>query len=125
MPPRDGRNVNISSGLGFIPSARTPVYSATKAGIHAFSMALRYQLSKTGIKVFEIIPPAVDTDLNPEGRSKRGNFKVGLKPDEFVKGVMHSFQDDVYEIGYGMTEDLINASRKELDNSFIRMNSRW
>src|SRR5665213_1869966 len=37
--------VNVSSGLGFIPAARMPVYSATKAGLHAFSMALRLQLS--------------------------------------------------------------------------------
>lgn len=117
--------VNISSGLGFIPSARTPVYSATKAGMHAFSMALRYQLAKTGIKVFEIIPPAVDTELNPEGRAKRGYFKVDLKPDAFVEGVMKSFKEDVYEIGYGMTEDLIKANREDLDKSFTRMNSMW
>ena len=59
--------INVTSGLGFVPAARMPVYSASKAGMHAYSMALRHQLSRIGIQVFEIIPPAVDTELNPAG----------------------------------------------------------
>lgn len=35
--------LNVSSGLGFVPAAKMPIYSATKAGLHAFSMALRHQ----------------------------------------------------------------------------------
>jgi uncharacterized oxidoreductase len=117
--------INVSSGLGFVPAARMPVYSATKAGLHAFSMALRQQLLKLGIKVFEVVPPAVDTGLNPEGRAKRANFKVELKPGEFVASVMKGLKNDVFEIGYGMTEGLLKASRAELDKSFQQMNSRW
>ena len=117
--------INISSGLGFVPAARMPVYSASKAGLHAFSMALRQQLLKVGIKVFEVVPPAVDTELNPEGRAKRGNFKADLKPEKFMASVMKGFKNDVFEIGYGMTEGFIKASRAELDKSFQQMNSRW
>jgi len=110
--------INVSSGLGFVPAARMPVYSATKAGMHAFSMALRHQLLKLGIKVFEVVPPAVDTELNPEGRAKRGNFKANLTPEEFVAAVMKGFKDDIFEIGYRMTEGSIKASRADLDKSF-------
>jgi len=117
--------INVSSGLGFVPAARMPVYSATKAGLHAFSMALRHQLRNQGIKVFEVVPPAIDTELNSEGRAKRGNFKVDLKPEEFVATVMKGFQNDVFEIGFGMSEGFIKASRAELDKSFQQMNSRW
>ena len=117
--------INISSGLGFIPAASMPVYSATKAGLHAFSMALRYQLLKYSVKVFEVVPPAVDTELNMEGRGGRGGYKPDLKPGEFVAAIMKDFKNDVFEIGYGMTAGLINASRKELDESFRRMNSQW
>ena len=117
--------INISSGLGFVPAARMPVYSASKAGLHAFSMALRQQLLKSGIKVFEVVPPAVDTELNPEGRAKRGNFKIDLKPKEFVAAAMKGFKNNIFEIGYGMTEGHIKASREELDKSFQQMNSRW
>ncbi len=117
--------INVSSGLGFVPAARMPVYSATKAGLHAFSMALRQQLLKLGIKVFEVVPPAVDTELNPEGRAKRGNYKANLTPEEFVVAIMKGLKNDVLEIGYGMTEGSIKASRAELDKSFQQMNSRW
>lgn len=117
--------INISSGLGFVPAARMPVYSATKAGMHAFSMALRHQLVKTGIKVFEVVPPGVDTELNLEGRAKRGNYKTGLTPEEFVSAFMKGLENDIFEIGYGMTERSINASRQELDKIFQQMNSRW
>ena len=116
--------VNVSSGLGFIPAARMPVYSATKAGLHAYSMAVRLQLSKIGIKVFEVVPPTVDTELNPSGRAKRGNFKADLSPKEFVVAVMKGLENDVFEIGFGMTAGLIHASRADLDKSFQQMNSR-
>ncbi|MGC8567034.1 MAG: SDR family NAD(P)-dependent oxidoreductase [Caldisphaera sp.] len=55
--------VNVTSGLGFIPSKRFPVYSATKAAMHVFTLTPREQL-KDKIKVFEVIPSAVyDTYL--------------------------------------------------------------
>jgi uncharacterized oxidoreductase len=87
-------------------------------------MALRCQLLKLGIKVFEIVPPAVDTELNPDGRAKRGNFKANMTPEEFAS-VMKCLKEDVFEIGYGMAERSIKASREELDKSFKQMNSRW
>jgi uncharacterized oxidoreductase len=116
--------INISSGLGFVPAARTPVYSATKAGLHAFSMALRYQLKDQGIKVFEVVPPAVDTELNPKGRAA-SNYRPDLKPDEFVSGIMKGLENDIFEIGYGWSEGLTKASRAELDKRFHQMNSNW
>ncbi len=116
--------INVSSGLGFVPAARMPVYSASKAGMHAWSMAIRLQLAKVGIKVFEIVPPAVDTNLNPEGRARRGNFRAGLEPEQFVSAVMIALGQDVFEIGYGMTAEFIHASRAELDRRFQHMNSR-
>ena len=117
--------INVSSGLGFIPVARMPLYSASKAGVHAFSMAIRQQLLKSGIKVFEVVPPAVESELNPEGRAKRGNFKIDLKPGEFVDAVMKGIKNNIFEIGYGMTAGLIKASREDLDKSFHQMNGHW
>jgi len=122
---REPAIINVSSGLGFVPAARMPVYSATKAGMHAFSMALRHQLAKVGIKVFEIVPPAVDTELNPQGRAQRGNFKANLEPDVFVAAVLHGLTADAPEIGYGMAAAMLKASRADLDQSFEQMNSRW
>lgn len=116
--------INVSSGLGFVPAAKMPVYCATKAGMHAFSMALRHQLARVGIKVFEVVPPAVDTELNPEGRAKRGGFKANLAPETFVAAVMKGLESDTFEIGYGMTEGMLKASRADLEKAFVQMNSR-
>jgi uncharacterized oxidoreductase len=125
MGKRQAAIVNVSSGLGFVPAARMPVYSATKAGLHAFSLALRHQLARTGIKLFEVVPPAVDTELNPEGRILRGHYKPDLQPAEFVAAVMEGLRKDIFEIGYGMSAQFIHASRQELDESFRQMNSQW
>jgi uncharacterized oxidoreductase len=115
--------INVSSGLGFVPMAHMPVYCASKAGMHAFSMAMRVQLRKLGVKVFEIVPPMVDTALNPAGRAKRGGHGAGLGPEEFVAAAMRGLENDTPEIGYGMTADFAKACRAELDRRFTQMNA--
>ncbi|HML04749.1 MAG TPA: SDR family NAD(P)-dependent oxidoreductase [Methanobacterium sp.] len=115
--------INVSSGLAFTPLARVPIYCATKAALHSFSLTLRYQLRNTGINIFEVIPPIVDTELNKEGREKI-EFKADLKPDEFVSAVMEGLEKDKFEIGYQMSEMGRNSSREDLDMIFQRMNPK-
>ncbi|KUL95663.1 DltE [Bosea sp. WAO] len=55
--------LTVSSGLAFVPLATTPTYSATKAAIHSWSIALREQLKATSVEVIEIAPPYVQTEL--------------------------------------------------------------
>jgi uncharacterized oxidoreductase len=55
--------ITVSSGLGFTPMNATAVYCATKAAIHSYSMTTRYRLKDTNVKVVEIVPPWVQTDL--------------------------------------------------------------
>ena len=69
----DAAIVNVSSGLAFIPFALSPVYSAAKAAIHAFTQCLRVQLEGTSVTVIELAPPGVETKLF------RGEFADALK----------------------------------------------
>ena len=55
--------MNVSSGLAFTPMSFTSVYCATKAAIHSYTMTLRYKLKDSRVKVIEIVPPWVQTDL--------------------------------------------------------------
>jgi uncharacterized oxidoreductase len=58
------RLVNVGSGLGYVPLAAAPIYSATKAAVHSFTVALRRQLRDSPVQVIELIPPVVETDLH-------------------------------------------------------------
>lgn len=55
--------VNVSSAIAFLSYSSAPIYSAAKSGVHAYTQALRLQLENTNIKVFELIPPGVNTNL--------------------------------------------------------------
>src|SRR4029453_12622753 len=55
--------INITSALAFVPLPLVPVYCATKAGLHSFTQSLRVQLARTKVQVFEVAPPATQTDM--------------------------------------------------------------
>ncbi len=109
--------INVTSGLAFVPLAMVPVYCATKAALHSFTLSLRHHLAKTAIKVIEIIPPAVNTDLGGPGLH---NFGVPL--DEFSDAIFSRLQGDELEIAYGFAQKSSRASREELDGMFEQMN---
>ena len=79
--------INVSSGLAFVPLVRAPTYSATKAAVHSYSVALRAALAGK-VEVIEIIPPAVRTELTP-GQSDREDY---LPLDTYIDQVMAQFE---------------------------------
>lgn len=103
--------VNVTSGLGIVPLIITPIYSATKAGLHSFSVSLRKQLANTSVKVFEIIPPIVDTDLDRGARDKRGQTDKGIKPEQVAKASVAAIAKDKFEIPIGIVKVLRIGSR--------------
>lgn len=56
--------VNVTSGLAFVPMAVSPIYCASKAGLHSYTQSLRAQLKGTPVRVFELAPPATKTPLD-------------------------------------------------------------
>ncbi len=117
--------INISSGLAITPLAVFPIYCATKAGVHTFTQCLRYQLSKTSIRVFEVLPPIVDTELNMEYREKRGTGNRGIKADKCAAAIIKGLANNDFEIVSPALENLKTASRTDLDKLFESMNGQW
>lgn len=92
--------VNVSSGLAFAPKKSAPIYCATKSAIHNGTKALRYQLEATTVKVFEIIPPLVDTAMT------KGRGKGKISPKQLVDEFIRNFKVDKFESNIGKTKFL-------------------
>ncbi|MFC4640118.1 SDR family oxidoreductase [Deinococcus hohokamensis] len=88
--------MNTSSGLASVPLALTPTYSATKAALHAYTEALRWQLRHTPAQVIELTPPYVATELMPGGSADPHAMPL----TDFIAEVMQILeaQPDVQEV---------------------------
>lgn len=112
---KDAAIVNVTSGLAFIPGLFAPVYCATKAAMHSFTVSLRHEVSP-GVEVIEIIPPAVNTDLGGAGLHTQG-----VPLGEFADAMFAGLARGETEIGYGFSEKARKAPREELDATAARM----
>lgn len=92
----DATIMTVSSGLAFAPLRATPSYNASKAAIHMLSESLRLQLAGSTVKVLELEPPAVRTQLLPG--QDQSPFAMPL--DDFIAEVMSLLesQPDAQEI---------------------------
>lgn len=98
----------IGSGIAFVASPGTPVYSGTKALIHHCAQTLRYQLKPHGITVFEALPPVVDTDMAKVLKS--GNFKK-MKPADLVREILDGLRRNQTEMLLGQSRQIRLLSR--------------
>lgn len=92
--------LNVTSGIALMAFPITPIYSASKSGLRAYTQCLRVQLKHTGIKVFELVAPGSPTPLNEQFLQVDGFDPKGLIPvnqiiDEAIKG-MKKDQFEVY-----------------------------
>jgi len=123
MKKKEAAIINVSSGLGFIPIAAMPVYCATKAAVHAFSVSLRHQLKDTSVQVFEIVPPAVDTELGKGTTGDTNREYQGIPPSEVAEATMKAIENDEYEIVVGEAKGLVEGSRKDFETTFQGLNN--
>jgi uncharacterized oxidoreductase len=111
--------VNVTSGLAFAPLADIPVYCATKAALHSYTLSLRHQLKGTPIAVIEVAPPIVDTELGGASRGGRTDGQPVLSPEAFVREVMPQLADGRDEVLVGLSI----GTRKQGEALFGRMNT--
>ena len=101
-----GTIINVSSGLAFVPLTAAPIYSATKAFLHAYTITLRQQLAAHGVEVIELMPPSVKTDIAtlPDGVKS-------LTTDELVAMTFKALAKGKREIRPGQANGLRFMSR--------------
>jgi uncharacterized oxidoreductase len=109
--------INVTSGLSFVPLVKVPVYSATKAFMHSFTLSLREILKRDHIEVIEMIPPALNTDLGGKG------VHDGAPPvSDFIHAVFQQLKEGKTELSYGFSEAVSKAAPDEIRKTFARMN---
>ncbi len=111
MKQKESAIINVSSGLGIVPLVIVPIYSATKSALHSFSISLRKQLENTTVKVFEILPPIVDTELDNGARDKRGQTNKGISAEKVALESLNAISKDKFEIPVGLVKVLKIGSR--------------
>ncbi|HYA87105.1 MAG TPA: SDR family NAD(P)-dependent oxidoreductase [Nitrospirota bacterium] len=112
--------INVSSGLGFMPLLITPVYSATKAAIHTYTLVLRQQLSDTSVRVIEIVPPMVDTGLNRKGRDAAHLTFRGINLSDYLPSVIRELENDAEMIFHGDGAMILSEPRGESESRLLK-----
>ncbi|KAL4931953.1 putative short-chain dehydrogenases/reductase [Aspergillus undulatus] len=127
--PHGATIMNVSSILAFVPfSIQNPVYNGTKAWLHFWSMTLRSQLSRGGyekIRVIEIAPPSVGTDLHrdredPDDNSKEKNPNA-LSVEEFMGFFAEGLEGGESVIAPGMSRDVVDLWYKDFGGLYERL----
>ena len=110
--------VNVSSVLAFAPNSALAGYSASKAALHSYTQSLRIFLASTNVKVFEVMPPLVDTEF-----SARIGGQNGLKPSVVAQELVKGLATDNFEMRIGNTEKIYQLYRSSPQEALNLMNS--
>jgi len=111
--------VNVTSIVAIAPSVRLPTYAASKAALHSYTLSLRYLLAETSVKVFELMPPLVDTEF-----SAGVNGHKGIKPVIVAEALLEGLEADNVEIRVCQTEEFYRFYLSSPDQAFAAFNNR-
>ncbi|GKZ36256.1 hypothetical protein AbraIFM66950_007253 [Aspergillus brasiliensis] len=123
--PRQTALIYTTSQMALVPMMRCPNYGASKAALHHFILALRTQVAEGpgNVKVLEIYPPAVQTELHDEKHQpdlKDGHL-IGMPLGEFVGEVWDRLQAGEEQIAVGSASDLFEAFERKRQGLYVDM----
>ena len=111
LKQNDSLIVNVSSGLAFIPFPAAPIYSASKAALHAYTQCLRAQLTDTCVSVVELAPPGTETPLFRGEFAEEMKGEKGMNVSVLAKRAIEGIEAGKLEIRPGVSNILKIASR--------------
>jgi uncharacterized oxidoreductase len=108
--------VVCTTGLVYAPMAKLGSYCASKAAAHFVTLAIRHQLAREGVRVVEVLPPSVDTDLNFATEGKK------ITPEEFAAEFLSALDRGHEVINVGQSALLEKFSRIAPSMAFRLLN---
>jgi uncharacterized oxidoreductase len=105
--------VNVTSGLAFTPLAMNAVYCATKAALHSYTLSMRFKLRGTSVKVLEVAPPYVQTDLL-HGKNDPNAMPLA----DYIKQTMELLGTDAEEVLVGGAK-MLRANPGPNEGAFV------
>lgn len=99
--------INTTSILSIIPSILEATYSASKTALAFYTKMLRSHLKtiNSSVKVFELVPPLVDTDMVADRQDKK------MSTEQLVKALIAGLRKDQYTIRVGDTKAVYFLNR--------------
>lgn len=92
--------INTTSILSYVPSLLEATYSASKTALAFYTKSLRehLQIVNSNLKVFELLPPLVATEMTADRNDKK------ISTEELVKGLIAGLKKEQYTIRVGDTK---------------------
>lgn len=114
----DAAIINIQSILSYVPLNNALSYSASKAALHSYSQGLRLVLQQKGVKVkvFEVFPPYIDTDMT------KGVEVDKMKPEDLAADILEGVENDQFAIRSGLTKDVYLLWHQAPENTVAKIN---
>jgi uncharacterized oxidoreductase len=108
--------VMVSSGLAYMPMAALGTYCASKTAIHFATMSIRHQLNSLKIRVVEVLPPVVDTELSKDAPVAK------MPADKFAKIFLDKLSKGENVMNIGQSAGLEKFSRFLPKTAFKMLN---
>lgn len=120
LKARKGAIINTTSVLSYLPALLAPTYSASKAALRFYTDSLRIHLeiTKSDVKVFELLPPLVDTDMT-EGLNEKK-----MSSEDVIKALITGIYQDKFTIRVGPTKFLYAMNRVFPKLAFSMLNQK-
>ncbi|TFK89630.1 NAD(P)-binding protein [Polyporus arcularius HHB13444] len=116
--------IPITSALAISPKPDVLNYCATKAAVHSFSISLRAQLLHTKVRVVEILPPLVESELHDHQGTTPVLSKFWMPLDEYTKHTIEGLVRGDPEVAVGLSAAVLEkyekGKREAVEQAYVR-----
>ncbi|WP_313385176.1 SDR family oxidoreductase [Chishuiella sp.] len=111
--------INTTSILSIVPSVSEATYSASKTALSFYTKTLRSHLQSinSSVKIFELLPPLVDTDMVKDRTDKK------ISTQQLVESLIKGMEQNNYTIRVGASKIIYTLNRIMPNKAYNLINS--